>query len=79
MGAQIHFLPDTPQVTGPKGEPIDFLTTRIDDEYKLFETTFTQKQDLTWWLETFLLAWVEVAGMGKAKMSHTHTHTHPWW
>ena len=67
MGAQIHFLPDTPQVTGPKGEPIDFLTTRIDDEYKLFETTFKQNQDLTWWLESFLSTWAEMVGTGKAK------------
>ena len=26
----------------PAGEPIHVLTTRLDDEYKLFETTFTQ-------------------------------------
>lgn len=31
------------------------------------KTIFTQSQDLTWWLETFLSAWAEEAGMGKAK------------
>jgi len=45
-GAQIYFLPDGLQLTGPKGEPIQVLTTRLDDEYKLFETTFTQNQHL---------------------------------
>jgi hypothetical protein len=42
IGDQIHFLLDKPQLTGPKGESILVLTTRLDDEYKLFETTFTQ-------------------------------------
>ena len=65
MGAQIYFLPNGLQLTGPKGESIHFLTIRLDDEYKLFEPTFTQNQNLTWWLETFPSTWAEVAGMGK--------------
>lgn len=67
MGVQVYFLPDGPQLTGPKGVPIHVLTTRLDDEYKLFETTFTQNQDLTCQLETFPSAWAEVVEMGKAK------------
>ena len=67
MGAQINFLSDSLQFADPKEEPIYVLSTRIDDEYKLFETTFKQNQDLTWWLETFLSTWAEMVGMGKAK------------
>ena len=36
------------QPTDPKGELIHILPTRLDDVHKLFETTFTQNQDLTW-------------------------------
>lgn len=42
MEAQIHFLPEDPQLRGPAGEPVQVLTIRLEDEYSLFETK-TQK------------------------------------
>jgi hypothetical protein len=73
MGAQINFLSDSLQFADPKEEPIYVLSTKLDDEYKLFETTFKQNQDLTWWLESFLSTWAEMVGMGKAKCHPPHT------
>jgi hypothetical protein len=66
MGAQIHFLLEGPQVKGPQGEPFQLLTLRLEDEYKLFETSDRTPQDLDWWLEAFPQAWAEMAGMERA-------------
>lgn len=38
LGAQIHFLPDGPQLKEPDNEPIKVLTVRLEDKYKLFES-----------------------------------------
>ena len=37
MGSQLHFHPDGSQVREPKGEPVQVLTLRLEDEYQLFE------------------------------------------
>jgi hypothetical protein len=42
------------------------LSLRLEDEYKLFETSDGAPQDLDWWLEAFPQAWAETAGMGRA-------------
>jgi len=50
MGAQIHFLPEGPQLRGPVGEPVQVLTIRLEDEYKLFKTKTQKTEDAAWWL-----------------------------
>jgi len=68
MGAQIHSLPDRPQLKGPDGKPNKVLMVRLEDEYKLFESLFEGPDplDIDWWLKTFPQAWEEMAGVGKA-------------
>ena len=37
--AQIHFLPEGPEVRGQQGEPLQVLIMTLEDEYQLFEET----------------------------------------
>lgn len=65
MGAQIHFLPDGPQLKVPEGKPIKVLIVRLEDEYKLFEYPLegAVPLDIDWWLKPFPQAWGETAGV----------------
>jgi hypothetical protein len=67
LGVQIHFLPKEPVVKGQKGEPIQVLTDKLEDEYKLYEHIRPQNKEMKNWLHKFLEAWAEMAGMGRAK------------
>lgn len=67
MGAQIHFLPEGPQVRGLQGEPIQVLTVQLEDEYQLFEIKNQKTKDMDWWLQNFPQAWEETAGMAAAR------------
>lgn len=69
MKAQIHFLPEGPQLKRTSEDPIQILTVMLEDEYRLFE--FEKENpglgDLSLWLRKFPQAWAETAGIGKAK------------
>lgn len=67
MGAQIHFTPGGPQVTGPHNQPITILTLRLEDEYQLHQEPPSQSQNIEPWLQQFPEAWAETGGMGLAK------------
>lgn len=67
VGVQIHFLPEGPVVKGQKGEPIQVLTVKLEDEYRLFEHIQRQDKEMKKWLHEFPEAWAETAGMGRAK------------
>uniref|UniRef100_A0A8C3VSJ0 Reverse transcriptase/retrotransposon-derived protein RNase H-like domain-containing protein n=1 Tax=Catagonus wagneri TaxID=51154 RepID=A0A8C3VSJ0_9CETA len=67
MGAQIHFRPGGPIVTGPQELPISVLTLRLDDEYRLHQEPPPQNPDIDSWLQQFPGAWAETGGMGLAK------------
>ena len=67
MGAQIHFTPGGPQVTGPHNQPMTILTLRLEDEYRLHQEPPSQSQNIEPWLQQFPEAWAETGGMGLAK------------
>ena len=64
MGAQIHFLLEGLTIWGPRREPVQVLTLRLE-ESKLFETNEEKPLDMAWWLQNFPQAWAETGGMGK--------------
>jgi hypothetical protein len=72
--AQIHFLPEGPEVRGQQGEPIQVLTMKLEDEYQLFENRSQKAKDLDWWLQNYPQMWAETARMGKAKNRNPTPH-----
>ena len=64
MGALIHFHDMGASVIGPNGTPLQVLTIRLEDEYKLPKASPTgQIQD---WIQKYPLAWAETGQMGLA-------------
>lgn len=65
LKAQIHFEENEATVSGPSGAPLQVLTLKMEDDYRLFEGGPTTKPEIDSWLEDFPLA--ETVGMGLAK------------
>lgn len=66
LRAQIHFEDTGAKITGPDGGPLQILTLRLEDEYRLYEPAGQQTIDMAPWLNDFPLAWAETGGMGMA-------------
>nr|XP_034367653.1 LOW QUALITY PROTEIN: uncharacterized protein LOC117715101 [Arvicanthis niloticus] len=67
IGAQIHFLPEGPQVKDRQGNVCHVLTVKLEDEYRLFDHPKDNPGDMDWWLNQFPQAWAETTGMGEAR------------
>lgn len=68
VGAQIHFHQDGWTVTNSKGEPLQVLTMRLEEEHWLYEVPKVTSVDMQDWMTRFLRAWAERAGMGTAEV-----------
>ena len=53
-------------VTGPNGTPLQVLTIRLKDEYKLLEPKVSPTGQIQDWIQKYPLAWAETRGMGLA-------------
>lgn len=67
VGAQIHFTPEGTTVKDKEGNPLQILTVKLEDEYRLFEIPTRGTNNLDWWLQKCPQAWAETASMGEAK------------
>ncbi|KAL6082034.1 hypothetical protein STEG23_029419 [Scotinomys teguina] len=69
LKAQIYFDEKGANVTGPKGSPLQVLTLKLEEEYRLFEPELPKEVtlDMENWLKDFPLAWAETGGMGLAR------------
>ena len=65
VGALIHFHDMGASITGPNGTPLQVLTIRLEDEYKLLEPKASLRGQIQDWIQKFL-AWAETGGMGLA-------------
>ncbi|XP_059516784.1 uncharacterized protein LOC132213925 [Myotis daubentonii] len=66
IGAQITFRQGGPQVTDGEGRPIQVLTMRLEDEYRLYQKTSLVEGSMDKWLQEFPTAWAETGGVGLA-------------
>ncbi|XP_059537141.1 uncharacterized protein LOC132226566 [Myotis daubentonii] len=66
IGAQITFRQGGPQVTDEEGRPIQVLTMRLEDEYRLYQKTSLVEGSMDKWLQEFPTAWAETGGVGLA-------------
>ena len=67
VGAHIHFHQKGATITGEGGQPLQVLTLRLEDEYRLLEDPSPPSLTLeSIWLEKYPQAWAETAGMGLA-------------
>ncbi|XP_076404894.1 uncharacterized protein LOC143268112 [Peromyscus maniculatus bairdii] len=55
--------------TGPKGTPLQVLTLKLEEEYRLFESEPSKEppQEMQDWLREFPSAWAETGGLGLAR------------
>ncbi|KAK1346846.1 hypothetical protein QTO34_000706 [Cnephaeus nilssonii] len=60
IGAQITFRQGGPQVTYGEGHPIQILTMKLEDEYRLHKKTSPVEGSMDEWLQEFPTAWAEV-------------------
>ncbi|KAK1333903.1 LOW QUALITY PROTEIN: hypothetical protein QTO34_006292 [Cnephaeus nilssonii] len=58
IGAQITFRHGGPQVTDGEGHPIQVLTMRLEDEYRLHQKASPVEGSMDEWLQEFPTAWV---------------------
>ena len=72
LNAQIHFDPGGMSVMDGLGQLIHVLSLALRDEYRLFVPKSTEviAPDIQQWVQKYLLAWTETAGMGLAKQRH---------
>lgn len=68
VGAQIHFHQDGWTVTNSKGEPLQVLTMRLEEEHWLYEVPKVTSVDMQDWMTRFAQAWAETAGMGTTEL-----------
>ncbi|XP_049495963.1 uncharacterized protein LOC125929087 [Panthera uncia] len=66
IGAQITFRQGGPQVTDGKGHPIQVLTMKLEDEYRLHQEALPREDNIDRWLQEFPSVWAEREGMGLA-------------
>ncbi|KAK1339569.1 hypothetical protein QTO34_018122 [Cnephaeus nilssonii] len=66
IGAQITFRQGGPQVTDGQGHPIQVLTMRLEDEYRLHQKASPVEDSMDEWLQEFPTAWAETGGVGLA-------------
>ncbi|XP_058569236.1 uncharacterized protein LOC131502479 isoform X2 [Neofelis nebulosa] len=66
IGAQITFRQGGPQVTDGKGHPIQVLTIKLEDEYRLHQEALPREDNIDRWLQEFPSVWAETGGMGLA-------------
>lgn len=68
VGAHIHFHQKGATITGEGGQPLQVLTLRLEDKYRLLEDPLPPSPTMeSSWLEKYPQAWAETAGMGLAK------------
>ena len=68
VGAQIHFQAEGPAVTDREGRPLQVLTLKLKDEYRLYENPpHLEGVDIQQWMTKTPLAWAEISGMGMAQ------------
>uniref|UniRef100_A0ABI7X6G1 Peptidase A2 domain-containing protein n=1 Tax=Felis catus TaxID=9685 RepID=A0ABI7X6G1_FELCA len=67
IGAQITFRQGGgAQVTDGKGHPIQVLTMKLEDEYRLHQEALPSEDNIDRWLQEFPSVWAETGGMGLA-------------
>ena len=64
IGAQITFRQGGPQVTDGKDHPIQVLTMKLEDEYRLHQEVLPIEDNIDRWLQEFPLVWAETGGRG---------------
>ncbi|XP_029417610.1 uncharacterized protein LOC115069646 [Nannospalax galili] len=66
LGAHIYFENKGAKVTDSKGTPIQVLTLKLEDEYRLHHGPHPVQTDIDQWLSKYPDAWAETGGMGLA-------------
>ena len=69
VNAQIHFDHGQVSVLDGTGHPLQVLSLALKDEYRLYlpEAPVTISPEVQPWVQRYLQAWAETAGMGLAK------------
>ncbi|XP_044906317.1 uncharacterized protein LOC123383275 [Felis catus] len=70
IGAQITFRQGGPQVTDGKGHPIQVLTMKLEDEYRLHQEALPREDNIDRWLQEFPSVWAETGGGGIGLAAH---------
>ncbi|XP_029410360.1 uncharacterized protein LOC115067138, partial [Nannospalax galili] len=66
LGAHIYFENKGAKVTDSKGTPIQVLTLKLEDEYRLHHGPHLVQTDIDQWLSKYPDTWAETGGMGLA-------------
>ncbi|XP_029423566.1 uncharacterized protein LOC103741107 [Nannospalax galili] len=66
LGAHIYFENKGAKITDSKGAPIQVLTLKLEDEYRLHHDPHSVQTGIDRWLAKYPDAWAETGGMGLA-------------